>query len=117
MENDKVRRDQAQIFPCEFPVRCQVFCCEKNMGSWYIGRPDGPLNLCLVICDNCLKTILKSASDKLVEEVFADKIVLKEKGYPCQYCKEVFKNPQALAVHIRHKCGPDRQGEQGEKNE
>lgn len=59
MENNK-----PQIFPCTFnSVACTIFNCH-NWASHFIGRPDGPLNLPIPLCDNCLNDVITSLKEQ-----------------------------------------------------
>ena len=80
-------KEKAQVFPCELPVRCHIFCC-NNVGRNYIGRPDGPINMCLVVCDDCLATIAP----------------MKVKINECKHCGETFSTLQELGTHVRYYC-------------
>jgi len=75
------------------------------MGQHYIGRKDGPLNMCLVVCDDCLETIKKSLTPEKQKD--------SGEGYICDYCGKLFKNPQALKTHLRWcKEKPEIDGDQ-----
>ena len=77
----------AEIFPCSQPIFCESFSCrtERRMGKWFIGSPDGPRQLFMVVCDECkksiaesLKTLEEPESAKWEEEVKNDPEVKQE---------------------------------------
>ncbi len=97
-------RNKAQIFPNPFhSVSCDVFNC-YNRAKYFIGRPDGPLNLCLNLCEDCMKSVVASIPREFVEGPNAEE----EGKYVCSECGESFDSRQGLAAHIRWKHGEDK---------
>lgn len=51
--------DQTQLFSMEYGTRCDIFGCNES-GEYMVGRPDGPMNMNLVICGDCAKSLVES---------------------------------------------------------
>ena len=111
-------KNQPQIFPNPYVAHCSIYNCRKR-ASWFIGRPDGPLNVNLPICDDCMQKIIasvpgellpywKPADNKDSQEYDTEKpgptYPKNESGlYPCPECGQEFKNPANVAMHMKHK--------------
>lgn len=54
--------DQTQLFKMDHVLLCETFGCGE-IGSYMVGRPDGPLNTCHVLCDECSKTLAQSVKE------------------------------------------------------
>jgi hypothetical protein len=54
-----MREDQTQLFKMEYGTRCDIFGCGES-GAYFVGRPDGPLNTCMVLCESCTATLRES---------------------------------------------------------
>lgn len=53
-----------QPFPS---AACDIFSCTRR-AKWFIGRPDGPLNIKLRICEECAKALMESLPEELKPE-------------------------------------------------
>lgn len=106
-----IPKDKAQIFECPYAIPCDTFNCYRT-AKYFIGRPDGPLNLCIKLCEECAASVLQSAvleegaeeevtevAEEVTEEVIED--AASDATYTCPHCGEKFPTPQALAVHVR----------------
>lgn len=69
----------AQIFPCSQPIFCESFSCrtERRMGKWFLGSPDGPRQLLMVICDECRRSVAESLNMALIVERDAEGLEVK----------------------------------------
>lgn len=61
-------KDKPQIFSNPYTVSCDTFSCYKS-ARWSVGRPDGPLNICQNVCDECVKDIMRHLPAELLEFV------------------------------------------------
>jgi len=118
-------KNKAQIFRNPYVVHCDMFNC-RNRAEWFCGRPDGPLNLCMNLCDECLKSILRLLPVDLQEHVprpegtvlvsadyldeLEQKVLLMAESEPdqnepekftCPECGREFGTQQALIAHSR----------------
>lgn len=52
----------AEIFPCNQEIFCESYGCRihRRRAKWSVGSQDGPGQLLMHICDECLKTIIAS---------------------------------------------------------
>jgi len=108
-------KDKLQIFKNNNPaVRCETFCCYKP-AAYFIGRPDGPRNLFLNLCQECkdslIDSIIHSEKEALlnrIKEIEKQEREEREKQegkeYTCKYCGKVFYSALALANHVRLEC-------------
>ena len=113
-------KNKAQIFPQPYPsAPCDSFSCTSR-ATWFIGRPDGPLNICLKVCDNCLHTIAESLPDGfkpiMLIPVASEPTPPSPEPEPeqepelpkepeedtCPVCKEKISK-QGLHMHMKHK--------------
>lgn len=61
-------KNAAQVFPNPFPSSyCDIFCCRER-AKYHIGRPDGPLNIVLRVCDKHMKEIVASMPAELLPQ-------------------------------------------------
>lgn len=68
-QNLKLPKNQAQIFPQPYPsAPCDMFNCTSR-AKYFIGRPDGPMNILTRICEKDLTSIIKSIPDHLLPEI------------------------------------------------
>ena len=61
-------RDKPQIFHNPYQAYCDTFNCTRQ-AKHFIGRPDGPLNICLNLCDECLTSILQHIPDEMKQHI------------------------------------------------
>ena len=59
-------RSQAQVFPTNIRAYCDVFMCQEP-AAFMIGRPDGPVDFCLNVCEGHYRELQESmAPDPVV---------------------------------------------------
>lgn len=62
----KLRADQTQLFAMEYGTRCDTFGCGES-ASHMVGRPDGPLNTCHVLCQVCTDSLVQSIKEQFAK--------------------------------------------------
>lgn len=122
-------KNKPQIFHNPYNAYCDIYLC-SNMTNHFIGRPDGPLSLCLNLCDECLTSILQHIPDEmkqhitppdgysLIKEESFDNMTtelmqlrnqIKElesepettQQFTCTECGKYYPTQQGLAAHMR----------------
>lgn len=104
-----------QFFPQPFPsAPCDTFNC-RNRAAWFVGRPDGPLNICLRLCDDCAKAVLANLPAELtttsqsepIPEVDESETQTEEPDLVvrCDTCGREFTGPTARFKLSAHKRG------------
>jgi len=109
------------LFPCAFDVPCDAFACSKP-ARWFVGRHDGPLNLCFKLCQDCAaslvanipqellpQTTVSESSNEVPNQEQAEEAVQVEaqeeaaglRNYICLKCGKAYASPQRLAAHMR----------------
>jgi hypothetical protein len=102
-------RNVPQIFPCPYPVPCDTFACVKP-SRWFIGRPDGPLSLCLKVCEDCARVIVPNLPEELMPPEDRAPANTQDHGQPptdlvCPKCGKTFKGRAGYASHLKHCSG------------
>lgn len=89
---------KCQFMPQPLSVYCDTYNC-RNQVVYQFGNPDGPKNLLIQICEECLESLLKDAVEKgLVPEAEPPKEKVKME-YRCEYCGKEFEKPGSLKMH------------------
>lgn len=106
-------KNTPQFFPQPFPsAPCDTFNC-RNRAKWFIGRPDGPLNICLRLCDDCARVILLNLPAELrpvdvpVEQTVPPENTTSEQSevVRCDTCGREFTGQTARFKLSAHKRG------------
>lgn len=63
----EVPKNIAQVFKNPYKASCDVFSCFQP-AKWFIGRRDGPYNLCLNLCDKCLNDIISTIPAEMIQQ-------------------------------------------------
>lgn len=58
-------KSQAQFFPQPYPsAPCDSFNC-LNRAVYFIGKPEGPANICHRLCQDCAESVVRSTPGEL----------------------------------------------------
>lgn len=72
-------KNHAQFFPCPYNAFCDIYGC-RNRAEYFIGRPDGPLNLPMKVCKSCAESIVKAISEDLLESLPRETLPVESKN-------------------------------------
>lgn len=122
----KLDKSKAQIFPQPYPsAPCDVYGC-SNRAKWFIGRPDGPLNIPMRVCDECMRNIVASIPEEYLSheshdrqdvvktgqvvtlETYLEGTFIDNEGkqeaetFQCPNCGKEFEKQQGLSAHLRY---------------
>lgn len=89
-----------KLFPCGFDIPCQVYACSRP-ARWYLGRDDGPVSLCMTLCDTCARELVDNLPAKLKPISGEADVQPSRQSYNCPKCGKAFDNRHAMAVHAR----------------
>lgn len=119
-------KNKPQIFHNPYNAYCDIYLC-SNQANHFIGRPDGPLSLCLNLCDECLTSVLEHMPDELklrmtppagyvlVERDYYEELQTNAEAaqtepesepertqqFTCTECGKSYPTRQGLAAHMR----------------
>ena len=58
-------KSQSQFFPQPYPsASCDSFNC-LNRATYFVGKPDGPANICHRLCRECAESVIRSIPEEL----------------------------------------------------
>lgn len=108
----KLDKSKAQIFPQPYPsAPCDVYGC-SNRAKWFIGKPDGPLNIPMRVCDECMRNIVASIPEEYLSamtlETYLEGTFIDNEGkqeaetFQCPNCGKEFEKQQGLSAHLRY---------------
>jgi len=98
---------RAQIWPSEMMLYCDMYLCTE-FAAWHLGRPDGPLNNLVNLCDKCKNSIVESLNIEQKEIVapktaIPDAVAIKQATHICSECLRGFTTLRGLELHIQHR--------------
>ena len=117
-------KDKPHIFHNPYQAYCDTFNCTRQ-AKHFLGRPDGPLNICLNLCDECLTSVLEHMPDELklrmtppagyvlVERDYYEELQTNAEAaqaepeqedapeFTCTECGKSYPTQQGLAAHMR----------------
>ncbi len=59
---------------------------------WQLGNPEGPSNMCLQLCQQCVDDLLTDAAQKVAQQGDSP-------GFACEYCGKKFDNEKSRQMH------------------
>lgn len=76
-----IPKNQAQFFSQPYPsAPCDIYAC-TNRAKYFIGRPDGPLNICLRLCPEHAAQLVANLPEELMQKQAANEIGKTNDGY------------------------------------
>lgn len=92
-------------------VFCWVFNCRKP-AEWFLGRPDGPNNLLMPVCSDCLVTLAETMPEPVEYKINAHLAKVDQRplrlGYRCPNCGEAFEEYGPWRKHMNRGLCIDR---------